>query len=256
MRPIPIFIVGILLVLLLNNACKEELAPASDFGYEYYPLDIGRYWEYRQDTVIFDPDIGMVRKDSSSSFVREEIVDTLRDNTGALLYRLEHYERAADSLPWQINGVYTLGRNEQQAIRTEDNLRFIKLVFPPNIFKQWNGNASFDEFLEVSVAGESVEMFKGWSYSITNSDTTLQLGDFSFDKVVKVQPSDYESFIELRSVQEYYAPEVGLVYRELWILDTQCEYCCNFNGDLCDMFSWDEKAEAGFILRQQLIDYQ
>ncbi len=256
MRFIPLLIITILSLTLLLGGCKEELAEPTDFKYEYYPLEIGRSWTYRQDSIIFDPDVGMVRRDSTTSFLREDIVDTLRNNSGELLYRVEQFVRMADTLPWQIQKVLTMNRNEQQAVRTIDNLRFVKLIFPPANRQRWDGNASFDEFTKVTLAGENVEMFKGWSYVIANIDTTLQLGDLSFEQVVKVEPSDYQSLIELRSVQEYYAPEVGLVYRELFILDTQCQYCCNADFVLCDGLPWVDKAEAGFILRQQLIDYQ
>mgnify|MGYP005666398915 CR=1 FL=1 len=256
MRFLSALIIGCFLLIVWFSACKRELAEPIDFKYEYFPLEIGRSWTYQQDTIIFDPDVGVVRKDSTTTFLREVIVDTFRNNTGELLFRVEQYSRTADTLPWQIKKVLTMNRNAEQAVRTIDNLRFVKLIFPPTNRQRWDGNASFDEFTKVTLAGENVEMFKGWSYVITNSDTTLQLGDLSFEQVVKVEPSDYVSFIELRSVQEYYAPEVGLVYRQLFILDTQCNYCCNTDFDLCDMLPWEEKAEAGFILRQQLIDYQ
>jgi hypothetical protein len=66
--------------------------------------------------------------------------------------------------------------------------------------------------------------------------------------VVTVQNADSENLIELRLAHEKYARGVGLVYRELWILDTQCI-------EDCIGMTWEQKAEKGFILKQTLIDH-
>lgn len=229
-----------------------------DYGYDYYPLEVGRSWVYQVDSIIYDPALGGTSIDSSRTYFREVVTDTLHGESGTLFYRVEHYERKADTLPWQIGKVYTLSRDEQRAYRDEDNLRFIKLAFPVKAGQEWDGNAFFDPFTQVTVAGERIEMFKSWSYRQLTNGEPQAIGNLSFDDVITVQNADSrDNVIELRLATEQYARGVGLAYRSLDILDTECRVCCNGDtGDACQGLSWPEKAEKGFSLRQQLISYQ
>ena len=58
--------------------------------------------------------------------------------------------------------------------------------------------------------------------------------------------------IPIRRGFEQYAPNVGLVYRELAGLDTQCG---GNPGDCIDI-PWEQKAEKGFIVRQTLLEFR
>lgn len=242
------FIAVLLAPLLWMVSCETtEDDYRVDAGYEYFPLEVGKYKIFRVDSTIFDP-TGDSAVIFSSVLMKEEITDTLSGNNGELLFKIERFQRTADTLPWQVTKVFTASVQDNKVIVTEDNLRFIRLVFPPKERKSWDGNVHFDPGLIVTVAGESLEMFKGWSYRIEQAGTQDTVGTFVFDDVVTVQEADSENLIELRSAVSKYARGVGLVYRELWILDTQCI-------DACAGQPWEEKAEKGFILKQRLIEY-
>lgn len=237
-----------LLSITFFAACKETPDDYStELGLEYYPLEVGKAIEYEMDSTIFDPN-GDTTVYRSVTFMKEEIVDTLSDNNGNLLYKIERYERAADSLPWQVKKVLTAAVQADQAIRTEDNLRFIKMVFPTEKGSKWNGNIHFNEGLIVTVAGESLEMFKGWAYRTLQVGEPATIGGFQFDETATVEEADNENLIELRRATATYAKGIGLAYRELWILDTQCI-------DDCIGQPWEEKAEKGFILKQTILKH-
>lgn len=195
-------------------------------GLEYFPLEVGKYIIYEVDSTIFDP-TGDTTVYFSKTFVKEEITDTLLDNVGNTLYRVERLQRQADTLPWQIHKVLTLSKTEEQAIRTEDNLRFIKLTFPIKKNNSWNGLVHFDPARIVTVAGESIEMFKNWDYRIESVDEPETIGALNFDKIATLQEADNENNLELRISREKYAKDVGLVYAERWILETvECDTRC------------------------------
>ena len=175
-------------------------------------------------------------------------MDTLHDLSGGVRYRIERAERTHDSLPWQVTHIFTVARDAQAAYRTEGNLRFLKLVFPLRPSQTWNPIPFFDARTEVEVAGETIEMFKGWSAKTLTFPLTDTLGGFSFDSAALVRLADSENLIELRFVEERYAPDVGLYRRTLRILDTQCI-------EACEGQSWEEKAERGFTLEQRLVEY-
>jgi hypothetical protein len=248
-------ILGALSILFLfacgGNLVEEPL----DRGYDYFPLSVGSYHVYQMDSVIYDPVIGGIEQQAVSLQVKEVVVDTFRDETNVLLYKTERYERPDENHDWEFKSVFAKGTDDDQAIYLTENLRFIKFIFPPRKYKKWNGNVHFDEFRIVEVAGEPLEIFKSWEYEITEEGEPLLQDPFEFDEVTTVTNANSENIIEYRYVIEKYARGIGLVYREMKILDTQCEECCNFDINFCETVPWEEKAEAGFILKQRLIDY-
>jgi hypothetical protein len=235
-----------LLGCLLLAACKQEADPyASHEGLDYFPLEVGKYVWYEVDSTIFDPAGDTISVRHSKTFVKEEVVDTLTDNLGNLLFRVERYERAADSLPWVVKKVFSQSLQGSQAIRTEDNLRFVKMTFPLRKSERWDGNIHFPDDLIITVEGETLEMFKGWSYKVLGVDEPFAEGDLHFDEALTVEEANSENLIELRQAKSVYARGIGLVYRELWILDTQCIEPCTGQ-------TWEQKAEKGFILKQRM----
>lgn len=234
--------------LLFLFSCKtEEDTFQLETGEEYFPLAIGKYVVYEMDSTIYDPNgTEMVRQ--SFTQLREEIVDTLRDANDELVYKVEQFTRLGDTLPWAIQNVYTTSIVNNQAQRTEENLKFIKMTFPVRDNNSWDGNIFIDDATIVIVAGETIEMFKGWDYRITEVDLVDTIGGEIFEPVVLIEQADNENAIELRSSIEKYAPNVGLIYKEISILDTQCI-------EDCEGQPWSEKAEKGFSLKQRILEY-
>ncbi|MEO1628711.1 MAG: hypothetical protein AAFV25_26420, partial [Bacteroidota bacterium] len=154
-----------------------------DQKYEYFPLEIGKYFVYAVDSVVYDTLASGVVATPSSSFVREEITDTLRDNSGRLAYRIERSYRRNSDDPWQISDIWVSLRTDRQAERVEENLRYVKLVFPLIEGVGWNGNLFIDETTLITIAGESVELFKDWSYFADQVDVAETIGDIAFDNV-------------------------------------------------------------------------
>ena len=246
------------LALLLSGACqKSEVETLErDYGYAYYPLEVGREYIYEVDSIVFREGAAGAIADSSRTLVRERIVDTLIDNTGATRYRIERYERHSPAEPWQIKRVGTAARSDRQAFRTEDNLRFIVLVFPLRAAVTWDGNRYLPDGVFFEGSSRLVDLFKGWSYEVQSVDAPATVGDLRFDAVSTISLADSENAIEYRRATEQYARGVGLIYREWIILDTQCRFCCNGDiGAQCQGLPWQEKAENGFMLRQRVIDY-
>ncbi|NUN99426.1 MAG: hypothetical protein HUU01_02285 [Saprospiraceae bacterium] len=244
-------------VFLILSCEKRETEPLDlDFGYEYYPLELGQVREYAVDSIIFDPALGGTRIDSNSWLVQEVVVDTFPGQDGLTWYRIERFQRQSDTLPWQIGKVYAAARSKQQAFRTEDNLKFIKMTFPLQANETWDGNAFFSIKTTVEIAGEQIEMFKDWAYRTLSLTDPLQVGDLTFEKVCSIQLADSENIIEYRQAKEHYAKNIGLVYKELQILDTQCVVCCNGDFGTCASTGWGQKAEKGFIVRQRLLRWQ
>ena len=239
-------------IAVLAVACTEEADDFTlDFGENLYPLSVGSEYVYAVDSVIYDPLGAGERIDTSSGFAREVITEIIEGAADDTLYRLERSYRVAPGMPWQVTDVWTVRREPQRLIRTEENLDYIKLVFPLTERSDWDALAFVDTDREVIVAGETLAPFRQWDAQVDSIVTTWTdpRSGFSYADAVFVQIADSgDNLIEYRRGYEVYAPNVGLVYRELFILDTQCIEACAGQP-------WEEKAEKGFIVRQSLLSF-
>ncbi len=239
-------------------ACREPVPPSlPDFGYDYFPLATGMRWEYRVDSVIIDPASRPLRRDTLTRYWREIITDRYVDPVGDTVYRVQRWQRASLSDSWQPFDWLTLARSDRQAFRTEQNRRFIPLVFPLRQAARWDGNRYFDAGQAEIVAGEPVQVYKNWEYELISLGQSWQGDERTFSRVAMVRMANYSGTVEQRRARAIFARDTGLVYRHLTILDTQCRQCCGGNtGPECQMLSWKEKAERGFILEQRLLQFQ
>lgn len=226
------------------SSCDEETQVIDlEEGMDYFPLEIGHNLIYEVDSINFIT--GGTIIDSTHTFVRENVVDTLLDNEGNTLYKIERFERKSDTLDWNIRDVWTASKDANRAFRTEENLRFVKLIFPLKEERVWESTAFIDKGMIVTVGGgETMELFKNWESEVLSVNQLETIGGIEYPEVATISHADSENLIEYRYVIEKYAKNVGLVYREMWILNTQ---------NTADGLTWREKAEKGFILRQTLI---
>lgn len=232
---------AVAMLVVLLSSCMEERGVSPDLGYDFFPLQVGKSWEYAVDSITYRSD-GI--PDTANLFFLEQIVAWRIDNVGDTLYIAERFERYDSTQPWQVKEVFSLKRTRTQAIRTENNLSFIKLIFPIKRRDRWDGNKYFDSEVNTPVAGNAIQMFLDWEYIYQNVASNE----------VMVNSADYELQVRLRKAEEKYAPNVGLTYRHLQILDTQCITCCgSTESPACDTLPWAAKAERGFILEQKLI---
>ncbi|MEO1435124.1 MAG: hypothetical protein AAFV80_06265 [Bacteroidota bacterium] len=231
------------------TSCSEETVTLDfDYGYDYFPQEVGKFIIYQVDSIIYDQQPQGTVIDTNSIQVREEFVESFIDNSGATIYRIERSERRDANSPWVVRDVWSSSQNETQAIRTEENLRFIKMIYPAlESTDPWDGNAFIDNNTIISVAGESITIFKNWLYQYEAAGIPFTVSGVPFDSTLNVIQANEENLIELRYSKEVYAKDIGMVYREMMILDTQCIAAC-------EGLSWEQKAEKGFILKQRIID--
>lgn len=241
----------ILFALLCLTSCKDEQTledPNIDYGYDYFPLVIGAELTYRVDSIIYDPNESTVTTLNNTVYIKEVVLDTFQDEVGRLSFRIERYEKPKLDTTWTLTDIWSALKTTRQAERFEENLRFIKMVFPVDDGDLWNGIAHLDPTATYPIAGEQVEVFKSWSSEVIDADQIEQVGDFAFDQVTTIQLADEENLLERRYGIEKYAEGVGLVFQEIQIYDTQ-------KTDAAEAL-WEEKAEKGFRMIKTLIDYK
>ncbi|MEL7021023.1 MAG: hypothetical protein AAGK47_05405 [Bacteroidota bacterium] len=212
-------------------------------GKAYFPITVGQTMIYQVDSINYFSNGALL--DSTRSYVREEITELLTDTNGEERYKLERSVRRDSTQEWQIADVWVVSRDDAGVYRTEENLRFIKLVFPLTENRIWRHNAFIDENISVVVkSGEVMQPYINWRSSVSSLTDTVNLSNAAYTDVAVVIQADEDNLIQRRYVEENYAKDVGLIYREILILDSQ---------NTTSTAAWEEKAEKGFIVRQELI---
>lgn len=195
-----------LLALSMFSSCKKD-SPASnpDSGFAYFPGEVGNFVIYEGDSTIYDD----FKKDTTyiRFQLKERIESIFPDNEGRPALRTERYMRyynpnkPYDSIPWQLKGVCYSVKTTALVERLENNVRYVKLVFPVKEGKKWNGNA-------LNTKGE-------WEYEYTETDVSLGIGSYLFDSTLTVLQRDELTIFTKQYYKEKYVKNVGLVYREV-----------------------------------------
>lgn len=238
--------------ILITFSCKEEkeLFDLTDHT-SYFPLAVGKYWVYSVDTIYSSKAFSGLRRDTVSIEAKEEVVEQFVTESRDTFYKVERYERPHANANWVIKKVFTISRDGNKAIKTEDNFRFIKLTFPVKEGNQWKSTVFFPEDATIFISGKNMAIFKYWESEIEKLDYSYKIGKLTFEEIAEVYHANEKNVAtEYRVVKEVYAKGVGLIQSEWIIYDTQC-----LNLD-CQKLSWEDKVENGFKLTQKLIDYQ
>jgi hypothetical protein len=239
-----------LYTLIITISCVKNETTQIDIESDknYFPLQVGKFMEYEADSILYRQGMFL---DSSRFYVREEMVSQSVDSLG-LYYTIVRSQRNNPADAWVPTETYTARIIGQSAIRNESNLFFIKLVFPLTVGSTWNGLAHIQTDQVFDVEGESVEVYQNWeSFRIREPVGTYTQGTLNFTEVITVQQTDEDDIISKRYALEKYARGVGLVYKEMIILD------CNATVNDCSRSSlpWKDRATKGFIFRQHITRY-
>lgn len=230
---------------LLFTSCKEEVETLiPDMGYNYFPDDSGSYIIYKVDSSVYD-DFTETKR-TSSIFLKEVLTEQYPDNLGRPARTIACYYAPAIDGPWlkDPNNQYYQVKTNKVAERWENNLRYVKLVFPNNVSDNWLGNKYIISPPPYIIDSNSYRL-RDWQYTIQTKDVPYNNGYLSFDSTMKVFHIYDSTAINNTLSYEIYGRGVGLVYKEMQILAAQG----NFG------LPWEIRAEKGFIVRQYAVGY-
>jgi hypothetical protein len=189
----------LILFCLALGACKPEpdTTPV-DLGYNYFPTQVGATWIYKVDSLAYDDNTGSTTIDTFTYQYKEQITGTFTDVSGKPAQLVSRFYRERDTMPWIRATNSTLLVTELNAQRVNENIRFVKLVFPLEAQKTWNGNS-------YNLLGEE-------EYTVTQFDAPKTVGGIAYGQTLTVLQKDELNFIEEIKREEVYARNTGLVY--------------------------------------------
>lgn len=207
-------------ILLTTSACNkdDETTTGSSpiAGLAYFPVDSGIVRFYDVDSIYWDEFTGL--NDTVSYELKEVIAGNFIDNQGRPAQRIERFKKDSTGT-WVIYRVWSMVRTNFRAEVSEENIRYIKTVFPTIAATTWNGNAynSNDE----------------QTYEITAVDVPANSNGLSFSKTMNVlEENEPANFIYDHQQLEKYAEGVGAYYkfRSYVVFDPQPPYIDTISG--------------------------
>ena len=221
------------------SGCQQDpLLDGDDFR-DFYPIDSGCYVQYQVDSIRYRYATPVQFRDTVRYQWMEVIGDTFYDATGQTQYRVECWRRADSNASWQIDRIGAISAYSSRIEKVEDDVRYIRLVFPVADGIKWNGNSFAPD-------NGSFEFLKNWEYiyEAVNRSFTVPYGIFS--STCRVVETDQENLVEKMRSQVVYARDVGPIYREWERLQAA-------GGEIVN--DWQNGRMDGFRIRWQLIGY-
>jgi hypothetical protein len=202
MRTVRLLLIASATLVLIASGCKKDDPATVDLGYTYFPQDSGHWIEYNVDSTR----VGNGQSTTWNYPIREVIMGAFTDLEGRPAQRLIRHVK--DSLnAWIPKDVWWQARDNVRAERSEENLRRVKLIFPPRTTSLWNTNAT-NTSREFELTYEEVDV--PWS-----------VNGMTFDSTVLVVGTYESNLINTKIYKERYAKHVGMVYREVDSSTTQ-----------------------------------
>lgn len=133
--------------------------------------------------------------------LKELIQSIFIDAQGRPAMRIERYTRANDTMPWIGPRIWYANRTATTAEKVEENVRYVKLVFPVKETATWNGNL-------YNTKGAK-------QYEIISAHKPETINSHYFDSVTYVQQYINTNVILYQIEEEKFAAGVGLVYKRM-----------------------------------------
>jgi hypothetical protein len=209
-----------LFLLILISSCKNKKEVYSpDYQYAYAPMDSGHYVIYDVDSIYY-PGNGSGINDTVHYQWMQVIGDTFYDNTNDLNRRMVCYRRADANSPWVFNRQWSCKRTTTNYQLNEDDLRYIKLVFPPQLNESWNGNAYIPPSTNPN---DPYYIFQNllWSYFYQTYDVPDTINGMNFAKTLTVNEVTDVNVVQTGIRIEEYALNVGMIRQRWTITNTQ-----------------------------------
>jgi hypothetical protein len=191
---------SILILLLIAVSCKPKPTEVEDFMYEYFPVEVGTWVTY--DVIDTRYDVQTI----TETYQLKEVIDSeIKDAQDRPALRIARYWRKNDNDPWDIKDIWVSTRTTSTAEKVEENVRFVKLVFPVRSYQTWDGN----------IYNTKPE----WEYFYDSIGNSRLINNIEFDETVKVVQIENFNLIQEQDAYEIYGKNVGLIYRKLIDID-------------------------------------
>lgn len=228
---LPFLSLAVIFTVSFFSCKKPDAEPIlGDETARYIPLQAGKFITYNVDSTIwYDTACVSLVKHYQVMYT---IADTFTDAQARKSYRVETRIRQLTSDQWQMQDVFYITKTDVNLEWAQNDLTFIKMVFPVKNNATWNGN------VHIPAADADLKYFDGWNYYYSNVGESFNAGQVVYPNTVIVNQVDrVENDPEAQPYafgsrtygKEVFADGIGMVYREYirWTYDPKAW----FNND-------------------------
>jgi len=229
MRLVHIFLFGL---LVFAASCSQSTLESEAVlaTRAYFPLKVNQYRSYQVDQTIYR----LNEPTETRSFqIREVLRDTFLTEGNEWGYPLERYYRPNGLENWQLDSVWHVRDQEGALVQVEHNVPYVKMRFPLEEFKSWDGNVYNTGDEQLYVCGSV-----GIPRSFNGQD---------FRETVEIVQSSDSSLVSKDYRYEIYGKDVGLLHKHTEFI----VYC---NDPETDCFG-KKIIERGIISDLKVFDY-
>ncbi len=188
----------IILAVLAFSCSKENETVITDFGYEYAGLTLGSYVVYDVDSTHFDDFLDTVV--TTSFQIKEVVAESYTDLEDEEAFVIHRYRKDHDTLNWYLQDAWNAKITSTNYQKVEENIRYVKLLFPVRDNDTWNGN----------VMNNNPE--QRYEYTVIDNQETI--GGIALNAVLTVlQQDEQDNLINPVLFEEKFAKGVGMVYK-------------------------------------------
>ena len=191
---------------ILFFACdnfNSKLPSPQDGGNFFYP-NIGKSIVYDVEDTQYE----LTGKFTVKTYQLKEVnALTFKDIDGKEAQRIERYRRENDSQKWAIDSIFIVKIEIDKALKTENNVTYVKISFPIKEGLKWNGNA-------YNSLGND-------TYELKKVNQPFQTNGQKFDNTFSVIQQNDSTLVDLKTRIEVYAEGIGLIYQN----KTNVLYC-------------------------------
>jgi hypothetical protein len=176
------------------------------------------------------------RIDSFRTEFKDVVGEEFVDIQGRKSFLMKRYIRKNETQSWVEKLSFYVTSTNLNVEQVEDNLRFIKMVFPvkPNV--KWLGNAYISTQFNPELQWLNN---KNWIYRYQDLSKPFSTGFINFDSTASIQQvNDYtgdsisiNNYSDLTFGKEVYAKHVGLIYKQIiyWVYQVNIKYRKGFS---------------------------
>lgn len=174
---------------------EQPLNP--DRGKSYFYLKEGKYREYNVYEIRY---LAVDISDTLQYQLREEVGEAFSNGNGQVSHFINRYTRDNSNQDWELDSVWTARIEGDKAISVENNVPLVKMTFPSDTSRRWDGNLLNSEEPNIR--------------KLRNFNSTFTVGLNTFLRTAEVEVSRDEDGITFRDIRtEVYRDSIGLIYK-------------------------------------------
>jgi len=183
------------ITLFMYSCQKETNEDVVDAGFSFYPYSVGSWVVFSVDSTYYDD---FTHTQYDYHFLLKEYFESIFvDDEGRPNMRIERYVKMSDTSDWYLRDVWYVHVNSFRVEKVEENIRFVRLIFPVKENATWDGNA--------------MNTLEEQKYQYTRVNYPYSVDTLHFDSTATVIQQKVTNLLEEKDQYEVYARHVGLI---------------------------------------------